>query len=121
MKEEEEIEHRKALLRRLALLLRMEDICREHHVTIEGALSRKRTKAICVARDACFARMHELGLSHNEIGKAWGYDHSSVVAAVQRHKARHRDPKKKGEDVQPAATQQTSLRRGASQRKTRAV
>lgn len=86
---DQEAKTRMALLGRLGLLETLRDLCREYHVRLDDVVGRTRTKAVVTARDACFVRMHRLGLSYNEIATAWGFCHTSVSDGIRRHMKRN--------------------------------
>lgn len=75
-------------LEKRALLKPLHDICRGLHCTIEDVLSGIRTKQVVRAREACFSHCADLGFSYVEIGILMGFDHTTVLDAVKRHRGR---------------------------------
>lgn len=63
-------------------------ICRAHHVDLDDVIRKTGSRQVVRARDACFARLADMGLSSTETGRLMGYEHSSVLCAVQRHRER---------------------------------
>lgn len=107
---DQEAKTRMLLLDRLGLLETLRGLCREYHVRLDDVVGRTRTKAVVAARDACFVRMHRLGLSYNEIATAWGFCHTSVSDGIRRHMKRNSP--QKGDD-ESTETQQDNVRRGS--------
>lgn len=71
-------------LKEVDLLEPMVRICRNHHITLEGAFSPSRYKNVVFARVACWAYLREMGKSYTEIANMWGRDHTTVMGCLKR-------------------------------------
>jgi len=60
------------------------DVCEEFGVQLEDVFSQTKTRTLVLARTKCWAQMRRLGHSFPEIGKFWGRDHSTVMAAMRK-------------------------------------
>jgi chromosomal replication initiation ATPase DnaA len=68
------------------LLRVLDDVCRARHVTRAEVCGCRRTKAIVAARHEVWWRLRhhpELSFSYEEIGRLFGRDHTTVLAAVR--------------------------------------
>lgn len=72
-------------LRSRGLLDEARAVAEAHHVDLFDLLGRSRERSIARARAALYVRLHGLGLSSPEIGRALDRDHSTVLAGL--HKA----------------------------------
>ena len=64
-------------------------IARSHYVDPMAMLGTSRSRAHVLARDALLATAHDLsGRSSVELGGLFSMDHTSVLAAIRRHRAR---------------------------------
>lgn len=65
-------------------------ICKKYHVMISGVLGRKRTQALCRARQEIWWTIRtQTVLSVTEIGELFGVDHTTVMSGVESHERRN--------------------------------
>lgn len=79
------------LLNQLELSVEAERIARRHDTTLTEMRSRARHPHIVAARAEVYKLLRSRGWSYPAIAKAWGRDHTTVMAAVgatHREKAR---------------------------------
>lgn len=65
------------------------EVCSEHNLAPTQVISRIKTKPLVYARQHFFARLkNEKGMSYSQIGKIYGYDHTTVMHAVEKYNTR---------------------------------
>ena len=58
------------------------DVCKSYHATFEEISGRSRELRVSRARQAAWSLLEARGLSRSEIGRAFGRDHTTVVAGI---------------------------------------
>jgi chromosomal replication initiation ATPase DnaA len=70
------------------LLADADRIAAEHHVTRDEILGVTRVAHVVRARDALIAHLRDKGFSYPGLGNILGRDHTTLIAAYQRHMKR---------------------------------
>lgn len=76
-------------LRRLStcgpsMMALMHSVAEQHFTSLDMVCSRDKAQPIITARHACWVHMRRVGYSTTQIGKLWGYDHSTIVVATNK-------------------------------------
>lgn len=78
-------------LSQIDLLEMVEDVCRKHGVTLPQVLRRDKHLSVVRARQAIWYAMRnhpERSYSFPDIGRIWGYDHTTVMSGCKIHRKR---------------------------------
>lgn len=75
-------------IKRMGLLDKLESLSMEHHVPFEAVLSEGRAKQTMKARLACYQYLRSLDMSFPEIGRVMLRDHTTVLVALKRDRAK---------------------------------
>jgi chromosomal replication initiation ATPase DnaA len=85
-------------LRDRGLLPKIQSIASDHYVTMHELCSGSRVGSILKARHAAWKWQRSIGHSYPQIGEMWGYDHTTIMHAVnggQAHRTEERKRSKK--------------------------
>lgn len=84
---EEIVPYGRRLNRRFAIET-LRSFCDEAGVSMADALGSKRSQKLVRARWACWSALVDHGHSQNEIGRVFGYDHTTIRHGVMKHRER---------------------------------
>jgi hypothetical protein len=60
----------------------LDEVCFFHRLDREAVCSRRRTRAIALARHELFWRLRDLALTYDQIGAIFGRQHSTIVRGI---------------------------------------